>query len=232
MPECPKRGESTLCRLLNPPNHRFARKGLIVIRVALARASIPWVLLAGLFVVMLWSRMIQPGDLHDDDQSKTMAYTVDMIRNHQFALPRDMYRQPATKPPMYNWLTIPFLYVFQSWKGLVFSSLDSGSDRDLRADRRRGAKLLGANPSRPLQLPQPPPSSINPSMLPLGMGVVAAAIFLASQPVNRVMYLARPLDAGVEQLDVVLVQEVRDHRGQLRVGDVSGTELGPGSMVR
>src|SRR6188472_4207995 len=76
--------------------------------VALTRASVPWVLLAGQFVVMLWSRMIQPGDLHDDDQSKTMAYTVDMIRNRQFALPHDMYRQPATKPPMYNWLTIPF----------------------------------------------------------------------------------------------------------------------------
>ncbi len=51
-----------------------------------------------------WGRVINgPADLYRKDQCKTMAYTVDMVLNHRFSLPRDVIFQPATKPPLYNW---------------------------------------------------------------------------------------------------------------------------------
>lgn len=48
--------------------------------------------------------IIGPSDLYRKDQCKTMAYTVDMVLNHRFSLPRDVIFQPATKPPLFNWL--------------------------------------------------------------------------------------------------------------------------------
>ena len=47
---------------------------------------------------------LAPPDLYRKDQNKTMAYTVDIVLNGRFSLPRDVIYQPATKPPLYNWL--------------------------------------------------------------------------------------------------------------------------------
>lgn len=74
-------------------------------------AIIPkWVLLlVGLLCFLAifnvyYGRVIKgPADLYRKDQSKTIAYTVDMVLNHRFSLPRDPIFQPATKPPLYNW---------------------------------------------------------------------------------------------------------------------------------
>jgi 4-amino-4-deoxy-L-arabinose transferase-like glycosyltransferase len=161
----------------------------------LAQASkiLPWVLLIGLFVATLWNRVTQPGDLHDDDQSKTMAYTVDMVRNHQWALPRDMYRQPATKPPMYNWLTLPVLYVTQTWAPWVFKFPSL-----VAAISTCGLILLAcwtlfsSTTDGNALARQSVASNIRLASLPAGIGVVSVAIFLSNQPVTRMMYLARP----------------------------------------
>jgi 4-amino-4-deoxy-L-arabinose transferase-like glycosyltransferase len=161
--------------------------------IALGRRLLPWIMLSGLFAATLWYRVTQPGDLHDDDQSKTMAYTVDMVRNHQWALPRDMYRQPATKPPMYNWLTLPMLYVTQRWSPWVFKFPSV-----VAAIVTCGMILLSSwrifspTAQRPLALPQPVPNNIQLASLPIGIGIVAVAIFISSQPVTRMMYLSRP----------------------------------------
>ncbi|HEX8324681.1 MAG TPA: hypothetical protein VF595_12305 [Tepidisphaeraceae bacterium] len=54
--------------------------------------------------IVLGVRWFGPHDLYEKDQPKTMAYTADVVLNHRFALPRDVIYQPATKPPMYNWI--------------------------------------------------------------------------------------------------------------------------------
>jgi 4-amino-4-deoxy-L-arabinose transferase-like glycosyltransferase len=59
-------------------------------------------LIAAAIVVL--GRLLGPADLYDKDQPKTLTYTIDMLENGRLALPRDMLSQPATKPPMYNWI--------------------------------------------------------------------------------------------------------------------------------
>ena len=56
-----------------------------------------------------------PGDLYEKDQPKTIAYTADVVLHHRFALPRDVIYQPATKPPMYNWMDALVVVVARSW---------------------------------------------------------------------------------------------------------------------
>lgn len=65
-------------------------------------------LLAALAVLVIFAcRWFGPSDLYDNDQPKTVAYTVDMVRHGHWLLPVDMLGRPATKPPMYNWLGAP-----------------------------------------------------------------------------------------------------------------------------
>jgi 4-amino-4-deoxy-L-arabinose transferase-like glycosyltransferase len=54
-------------------------------------------------------RLLAPNDLFRKDQSKTMAYTVDIVLNNRYSLPRDSIFQPATKPPLYNWFAAAFV---------------------------------------------------------------------------------------------------------------------------
>lgn len=64
------------------------------------------IILLGLTVMIVFgSRIFGPGDLYVKDQGKTIAYTGDMVLNGRLALPRDVIFQPATKPPLYNWLS-------------------------------------------------------------------------------------------------------------------------------
>jgi 4-amino-4-deoxy-L-arabinose transferase-like glycosyltransferase len=159
----------------------------------IAQRVFPWALLAGVFAMLLWTRMLQPGDLHDDDQSKTMTYTVDMITNHQFAMPRDQYYQPATKPPLYNWLDVPCIYLLQSWSAFAFklpSILAALATCGLIIYGTR-VLLLGTR-RRPLALPEPVSSNVVRSAIPIGAGIAAAGIFLANPTVVRMMYLCRP----------------------------------------
>src|SRR5437868_3423204 len=60
-------------------------------------------------VMVLTSRIAGPSDLYDQDQPKTIAYTVDIVRHARWALPKDMLGRWATKPPMYNWIGAPFI---------------------------------------------------------------------------------------------------------------------------
>ncbi len=61
------------------------------------------------------ARWFGPGDLYEKDQPKTIAYTADVVLHHRFALPRDVIYQPATKPPMYNWIGAAAIWVSGSW---------------------------------------------------------------------------------------------------------------------
>jgi 4-amino-4-deoxy-L-arabinose transferase-like glycosyltransferase len=70
--------------------------------------------------LVLGARVLGPGDLYDKDQPKTVAGTADVVRNGRWLWPRDMLREPATKPPMYNWLDAPVLTLSPRWDEWTF----------------------------------------------------------------------------------------------------------------
>jgi 4-amino-4-deoxy-L-arabinose transferase-like glycosyltransferase len=59
-------------------------------------------------------RLTGPGDLWDQTQPRTIAYTVDMVSRggEAWILARDSDGVPATKPPLFNWLATPGAWAF------------------------------------------------------------------------------------------------------------------------
>ncbi len=66
--------------------------------------------------IVTGARLIGPGDLYDKDQPKTIAYTADMLVHGRYALPRDVIYQPATKPPLYNWISAIVVEATGAWE--------------------------------------------------------------------------------------------------------------------
>jgi 4-amino-4-deoxy-L-arabinose transferase-like glycosyltransferase len=124
------------------------------------------------------SRLCGPNDLFRKDQSKTMAYTVDIILNHRFSLPRDPIFQPATKPPLYNWLAAAFVGptgIYDEWAqklpsilgALVIAKLISAwCRRNFVGEFGRSYALM--------------------------LAMLAATIFIASRSTILLLYIARP----------------------------------------
>ena len=71
--------------------------------------------LAVVIALILGVRWFGPHDLYEKDQPKTMAYTADMLVNGRWSLPRDVIYQPATKPPLYNWIDVVVVKITGSW---------------------------------------------------------------------------------------------------------------------
>src|SRR6478672_5763246 len=85
-------------------------------------------MLVALIVMLLGVLIFGPSDLYDKDQPKTMGYTADIIRNGRWILPLDVANQLPTKPPLYNWLSVPvvgWLGVWKEW-GFKFPSIVAG----------------------------------------------------------------------------------------------------------
>lgn len=79
---------------------------------------------------LIWvvaARVSSPSDLWAYTQYKTMSYTTDIIVNGgmHWILPVYCEAQPATKPPLYNWLAVPFVHLlgFNSEIGHKFPSI-------------------------------------------------------------------------------------------------------------
>jgi len=95
------------------------------------RAGVVWwtTVLLGLVVVMvLVARIAGPSDLHQNtDQSKTIAFTGDIVLNGRWSLPRDSLGQETLKPPLVNWVGAPFVaaFGFHEWT-LKMPSILSG----------------------------------------------------------------------------------------------------------
>lgn len=57
------------------------------------------------------ARLTGPSDLHDQTQEKTSAYSTDIALNmgqwQRWVLPLERGSDPATKPPLYNWIAAP-----------------------------------------------------------------------------------------------------------------------------
>ena len=91
---------------LPPPFQSTANPFAIVRRVIplIACAMLAWTLLA---------RILGPSDLWDQTQHKTVSYTTDIIVNGgwNWILPIERGDLPATKPPLFNWMAFPFVYL-------------------------------------------------------------------------------------------------------------------------
>ncbi len=76
-------------------------------------ASTAGILIAGLVFLTLLTRVLGPVDLNGTDQHRTMSYTLDMLLRggEAFVLPQDSWGFGATKPPLYNWIGLPFLWL-------------------------------------------------------------------------------------------------------------------------
>ncbi|MDY7108019.1 MAG: glycosyltransferase family 39 protein [Planctomycetota bacterium] len=69
-----------------------------------------WVIIIAAMAALVWviaARVLGPSDLWDQTQPKTIAYTTDMLVHGRWVLPRERAEDPATKPPLYNWLAAP-----------------------------------------------------------------------------------------------------------------------------
>ncbi len=96
------------------PDSRFNRPALAIWLTTLA--------------IVLAARILGPSDLGQNlDQSKTIAFTLDMVNNHQWILPRDGLGELTRKPPMVNWLGVPIVALgFHTELALKFPAVLSG----------------------------------------------------------------------------------------------------------
>jgi len=62
------------------------------------------ILLAFIYVLAAICRLGTPDDLDNRDQAKQGLYVVDVVKNGKIFLPTLMGIEPATKPPLYNWI--------------------------------------------------------------------------------------------------------------------------------
>lgn len=78
--------------------------------------------------IVLLGRILGPSDLGQNlDQSKTIAFTLDMVNNNQWILPRDSLGELTRKPPMVNWVGAPIVAIgFHNELALKLPALLSG----------------------------------------------------------------------------------------------------------
>lgn len=70
------------------------------------------------FVIAAAGRVLGPSDLDQNrDQTKTMAFSVDIVLNGNWILPRDLQGETTRKPPLVNWLGAPLAAMgfWQEW---------------------------------------------------------------------------------------------------------------------
>jgi 4-amino-4-deoxy-L-arabinose transferase-like glycosyltransferase len=74
-------------------------------------------LLVSAVLALLWmfvARITGPSDLWHQTQPKTVSYTADIIAHGHWVLPIERGNVPATKPPVYNWVAAPFVWLIGS----------------------------------------------------------------------------------------------------------------------
>jgi 4-amino-4-deoxy-L-arabinose transferase-like glycosyltransferase len=150
----------------------------------------PWVIgvCVALTAGVLAMRIAAPSDAFDNEQPKTIAYTVDIVANGNVVMPYDMYGRPATKPPLYNWLAVPVVASgqFTEWAFklpsiiamLVAMGLTVGITRRLLARSTDALASEDANVIGRVRLTE--------------LGLLAAVMLLVSHTGTKFIYLARP----------------------------------------
>lgn len=143
----------------------------------------------GLFVFLLAVRGAGPSDGFDNEQPKTISYTVDAVVHGRWVLPRDMFGRAATKPPLYNWLSMPVvggLNQYTEWAFKLPSMIAMGLVVGLTAVS--GGWLLG----RRREAIDGADANVLGGLRPREIGLVCGAMLLASHTGAKFIYLARP----------------------------------------
>ena len=180
-------------------------------------ATLAVALAALALLILLGGRVLGPADLYFKDQPKTVSYTADMLLNGRWALPRDVLHQPATKPPLYNWIGAAAVAVTRSWSPFVLKlpsllgallavgSVFAATRFLLRRPDAAAAAADAASvdddafPLDPqLSLRREDDRDANPAGFATAVAAVAAAMCLCNATAADLAYRARPdmLQAG------------------------------------
>ena len=161
-----------------PTNNTFTRLAIGVWMMTLA--------------LVLIGRIVGPSDLGQNlDQSKTIAFTVDMVEHGQWILPRDSLGALTRKPPLVNWVGAPIVAIgLHNELALKLPSVLAGVSTSLMVFfiARFLFRLL-ATQGDP-QLRDAGDRSIASHASALGW--LAAAIWLASPSAIKHVYFMRP----------------------------------------
>ncbi|MDF1810504.1 MAG: hypothetical protein P1U42_12510 [Phycisphaerales bacterium] len=137
--------------------------------------------------IVLLGRILGPSDLGQNlDQSKTIAFTLDMVNNNQWILPRDSLGELTRKPPMVNWIGAPIVAMgFHNELALKLPALLSGlliTCVTFFSARFLFRKLADSS--------DPAEAAIGANAIPLAM--FASAAWLASPSAIKHIYFMRP----------------------------------------
>ncbi len=150
-----------------------------------------WLWLALSLATVFAVRVAGPSDINDKNQPETIAYTVDMVRNGQWVLPRSSDGSQTTKPLLYNWLSAPLVMAtgrFESWVfkvPSVFAGL--GTLGLIVWMTRRMVGGFGVRPEGLVVFGRDVPGAT-----PIAVALLAGMLWLASPEVFRQVYHARP----------------------------------------
>jgi len=152
-------------------------------------------LLAVTLVATIASRVAGPSDLYDQEQPRTVSYTIDMLEHGRWALPRDGDGIRATKPVLYNWIAAPFVAVFgpREW-ALKMPSLLGGIATLLIVvwtTRLMSRRALTRGPNEPGGIAESDRDVLR-RVGPDAVALAAGAIWLTNYAAFKLIYLARP----------------------------------------
>lgn len=142
--------------------------------------------------IVLVGRLIGPSDLGQNlDQSKTIAFTVDMVEHGQWILPRDSLGALTRKPPMVNWVGSPIVALgFHSELALKLPSLLSGICTSLMVFFGARFFFRKLDAQSDVHHPDLGDRSIASHATPIAW--LAGAIWLASPSAIKHIYFMRP----------------------------------------
>jgi len=145
-----------------------------------------WFLLLAVIVALTF-RIGGASDLYqNEDQTKTMSFTADMVLNHQFILPRDSEGIISKKPPLVNWIGTPIVALgfWNEW-ALKLPSLLATIITVILCfwmTRRMGNYAVSANPEKFSHTPN----------YPVWLGIAAGIAYLANPSTTKHIYFLRP----------------------------------------
>lgn len=156
---------------------------LLSTRAALVVLVVAWVVLAA-------TRIIGPSDLYDKEQPRTTSYTADMLLNGHWFLQYDATGGGATKPPLYNWISAPFVaaFGFQEWALRIPSLLASVGAIAMIMLFARWIQAR-AGPAWAVSSPDQASSAARHG---IDLAPLAVLLWLANAMTNKLLYVARP----------------------------------------
>jgi 4-amino-4-deoxy-L-arabinose transferase-like glycosyltransferase len=135
-------------------------------------------LLVVVFAAVLFIRLFGASDLHqNEDQTRTLSFTADMVLNRNFILPRDAAGEITRKPPLVNWV------------GMVLPALGCWTEWALKLPSILGASIAVVFS---VFMAQRMIRSLKPEIDPMLFGTATGLVYIASASTVKHMYFLRP----------------------------------------